>query len=243
MTMNRYFFVNEGDYKPNQIFSITGQEHNHICKVLRMKVGDKIVCLPNNNMLINCEIVSFSKEETKVRILGVEESQNECKTSLTVFVSLLKSDKFEFLITKLTELGVKKIVPFETKFMTAKQNKNKNERLNQIAKDACKQCRRARVIDIEKCLTFNQMLERINKYDKAIFAYENEKATLLTSIDVSQSNNVAIIIGSEGGFDCDEAEKIKNAGAITVSLGKRILRAETAVIALASIMQYKLNEI
>lgn len=242
--MERYFFVKSGSYKVGQEIKIDGIEHNHISKVLRSKVGDKIVCLPNNGMLLYCEIVSFSKVETVVKIERIEKSESECESSLTVFVPLLKSDKFEFLITKLTELGVKKIVPFESEFMTAKQSKNdKSERFLQIAKDACKQCRRARLIEIENMISFDEMLKQIKNYDFAFFAYENERMKKLSSFDLSGVKNVAMIVGSEGGFSSEEANKIVQANAQIISLGNRILRAETACIALASVLQFKLGEI
>lgn len=249
--MERYFFVESGNYKVGDQIKIEGIEHNHISKVLRSKVGDKIVCLPNDGTLLFCQIVSFSKLATTVKIDRVEQSESETKTSLTVFVPLLKSDKFEFLITKLTELGVKKIVPFESQFMTAKPTKNdKTERYTQIAKDACKQCRRAKLIEIENLISFDEMLNQIKNYDYAFFAYENERTQKLSSFNLQSSTvegclhkNIAMIVGSEGGFSTQEAEKIVNANAKIISLGNRILRAETACLALASILQYKLNEI
>ncbi|MGN1227143.1 MAG: RsmE family RNA methyltransferase [Christensenellales bacterium] len=241
--MERFFFIENKDYKVNDKIEISGIEHNHISKVLRMKIGDKIVCLPNNGLLIYCEIVSFSKQVTICKVEKIEQSSNECDTSLTVFVPLLKSDKFEFLITKLTELGVKKIVPFVSTFMTAKQGNDKTERFIQIGKDACKQCRRAKIIEIGNLLAFDEMLKTISTYDMTIFAYENEKTSKLKDINLNGCQNVAMIVGSEGGFSEKEAEQISNSGAKTVSLGKRILRAETAVITLASILQYELNEI
>lgn len=243
VTMERYFFINEKDYKVNDIIEITGIEHNHISKVLRMRVGDKIVCLPNNNLLIYCEIISFSKIATTCKIEKIEESKNECKSSLTVFVPLLKSDKFEFLITKLSELGIKKIVPFKSKFMTAQKGNDKTERQLQIAKDACKQCRRGKLIEIAKLIEFEQMLKEIQTFDLAFFAYENERTSKLQDIDISNLNNIAMIVGSEGGFSQEEAERIVEANAKIISLGNRILRAETACLALASILQYKLGEI
>lgn len=241
--MERYFFVSEKDYKINEIINISGVEHNHISKVLRCKVGDKIVCLPNNDLLLECEIVGFTKQQTSVKVLNISNGQSECKTNLIVFVPLLKSDKFEFLITKLTELGVKKIIPFESQFMTAKQGNDKSERYLQIAKDACKQCRRTRLIEIAPLISFDEMCKQINDFDKVVFAYENERTKRLKDIDFKGLSNVAMIVGSEGGFSEDEAKQIVENGAEIVSLGNRILRAETACLTLASILQYKLNEI
>lgn len=241
--MERFFFVEKGDYKVGDFIDIVGVEHNHLSKVLRSKVGDKIVCLQNDGKLMFCEIVSFSKVATRVTIEKIEHSQNECETSLTAFLPLLKGEKFEFLVTKLSELGVKKIIPFKSVFATAKEGRDKSQRLEQIARDACKQCRRANTIEIENVLEFDEMVERIKDFDSVIFAYENERQSKLSALDFEKKKNVAFIVGSEGGFSEDECEKIVNAGAKIVSLGNRILRAETAVITLASILQYKLNEI
>lgn len=245
IVMERYFFIEENPtYAVGQLISITGIEHNHISKVLRSKVGDKIVCLPNNGNLLHCTIVAFSKTETKVKVESIEQSQTETKSNLTVFVPLLKSDKFEFLIAKLTELGVKKIVPFQSQFMTAKPSKSdKTDRLTQIAKDACKQCRRAKLIELENLITFDELVARIDDYDYAFFAYENERMHKLSAFDLSSANNVAMIVGSEGGFSEDEVSRLTATKAEIISLGNRILRAETACITLASILQYKLGEI
>lgn len=241
--MERYFFVENANYNIGDIIKISSVEHNHISKVLRMKMNDKIVCLPNNGELLEATIIGFSKNETQVKIDKIKQCETECKTNLIVYVPLLKGDKFEFLITKLTELGVKKIIPFKSQYMTAKQGNDKSQRLNQIAKDACKQCRRARIIEIGELIEFDDMLSQIENYDITIFAYENERQCNLKDLDLSKFTNVSMIVGSEGGFSEEEVEKIVNAKAQIVSLGNRILRAETAVLTLASIIQYKLGEI
>ena len=238
------FFIDNYEYNIGDIIVLKGEEHHHLSKVLRTKINEIVECFSNGDEKYICEVVSINKEQTTLKLLKKEIANTNPISNLTVFTALLKGDKFEFLITKLTELGVSKLIPFESEFCIGKNVGNKSARYIQIAKDACKQCKRSRILDVEEIITFSQMLSQIKTFDKVFFAYEKETNKYLKELlkDVKKEDNIAIILGSEGGFSEKEAQMIVEKGGISVSLGKRILRAETANVMLASIVLYEMGE-
>ena len=238
--MKRYFFV-ENKANVGDTIRIEGQEHTHISKVLRLQVGDEIVCLPNDESTLNTKIIAIDKNSTTVVVESIEYPNQETRTSLTVYVAMPKGDKFEFLITKLTELGVKRIVPFESQYSIAKPL-DKKDRYLTIAREACKQCRRTKIIEIGSPIRFNELLVQITTFDKVIFASELEINNALSDVSFDNASNVAVIVGSEGGFSEEEADKIIASGGLSVTLGNRILRAETAGIVVPAIIQFLLGE-
>ena len=148
-------------------------------------------------------------------------------------LSICEDDKLDLVTQKLCELGATKIIPFESDFTVAKPNPNKIARLNKVSEEACKQCGRSIPLKVENAISFKQMLEQIAEYDIVLFANEKER---LASQEIQDKNNIAIIIGSEGGFSDSEIEQIKSRGAKCIGLGERILRTETASIALCAIV-------
>jgi 16S rRNA (uracil1498-N3)-methyltransferase len=237
------FYIEE-DLKVGKLFNLIGSEHNHLSKVLRSKVGEVVLVYNNTNFLFTCEIKDIKKEFTTLCVISREEAKTNPKSNLTLFVALLKGEKFEFLITKLTELGVSCIVPFESEFCTSKNVRDKETRQKQIAIDAIKQCKRTKLIEISKPLKFNEMLSSLNAFDKVLFAYEKDENHSLKDVlkEIKSNEKVAVIVGSEGGFSEKEAEEIVKSGAIQISLGNRILRAETACVALSTIVLNHLGE-
>lgn len=242
--MSKMFFVDEKEYNVNDKIEISGTEHNHLAYVLRMAVGDEIICLANDGNEMICQIIEITKKYTIVRVKEIKKSITNPTRKVTLYVSLLKGEKFKFLITKLTELGIDRIVPFESEFMTAKKGNDKTEKFTQVARDACKQCHRSKLITIDNVITFDEMCKQIKNYDLSIFAYENEKTKAVKDLfNGSNYQNISVIIGSEGGFSLNEVNKLVDAGACIVTLGKRILRAETACLTLSSIVMYELGEL
>ena len=150
----------------------------------------------------------------------------------------------EFLLQKLSELGVKKLVPFESEF-TIKKPKDKAERYKKLAEEACKQCGRSLPLEVAECISFKAMLKEISKTEKTFFAYEIELDGSLSVKDMleelKEDRDIALIVGSEGGFSQREAESILEAGASAVSLGKRILRCETACVAMTALVSLYLE--
>lgn len=171
------------------------------------------------------------------------------KTNITLYIAFLKSDKMDYLVQKAVEIGVKRIVPFFSKNVVVKLDEKskvkRREKLQKIADEACKQCGRMDTVNIEEFLNFNELKDSL-KEDKIFFAYEASKDSLRREInDMKQRNinNIGIIIGAEGGFLESEAEELNKLDNVCcVSLGERILRAETAAINLLSILIYEMEE-
>ena len=227
-------------------FKIIGSEVHHI-QVLRHKVGDVIII--NNT---NFEIVSIKKKDITVKKLGeiVDNISRNC--NVTLFQSFLKSDKMEIVVQKAVEIGSKNIVPFFSSNTVVKlDNKTKikrKEKLEIIALEAIKQCGRTDDVVINDFLLFNDVVEKVKGYDLCIFAYENETVNIKQVIQNIKNtkriyNNIAIIIGPEGGFTSNEVSILKNIDNVhTVSLGDIILKAETAGIYVQSIVMYEFEK-
>lgn len=243
--MKRFFILKENIL--NSTIVLDGEEHNHLSKVLRLKVNDEVECFYNSSQVYNCKILEITKNYSKLQILSSYDCLQNPKTNLTLFQALPKQDKLETVCQKLTELGVKKVVPFVSSFCIAKENSNKIERLNKIIVSASKQCGRTSLLEVENTKSFNEMLDCLKNYHFVIFASELDNKTdclikKLSTLNM-QGKCVAYIIGSEGGFSAEEAKKIKELqNVITINLGKRILRTETASVAIASMLQLVLGE-
>ena len=240
------FYITKNDISNNTIL-LQGEEHNHLSKVLRLKVNDEVECFYDNSEVYKCKIVEITKNYSKLEVLSSYVCPQNPVSNLTLFQGLPKLDKLETVCQKLTELGVKRIVPFTSTFCIAKGNDNKTERINKIIISACKQCGRTNLLELEKTISFKEMLNKLSEFDVVLFASELDDKTenlvsKLTNLNM-QGKAVAYIIGSEGGFSKEEAEKIKALPNVTtINLGKRILRTETASVALASILQLILGE-
>lgn len=232
-------FIIEEEVLIGQEFEITGEEAKHIM-VLRHDVGDNI--LVNDKV---CEIKSISKQV--VRCLAIEQAEERGvpNTKVTLFQALLKSDKMEFVIQKAVEIGGAEIIPFISKNVVVKLDDKdkikKVDRWNKISVEASKQCGRSDIVEVKNIFSFLDMVNELKKFDKVIIAYENEvnslKEVIRENLDI---NNIAIVIGAEGGFDENEVKQVlENEKAVSVSLGERILRAETASLNLLSILMYE----
>jgi len=236
--MARRFIIKE-DIELGQMVEIIGEEAHHIM-ILRHKVGDKI--LVNDKI---CEIKEISKQSISCFALEQAKEEGVPELKVTLFQALLKSDKMELVIQKAVEIGVAEISPFVSKNVVVKLDDKdkikKVDRWNKISLEASKQCGRSDIVNVTKVCSFDNMLESLDKFDKIFVAYENEinslKKFIRSNFDVK---NIAIIIGAEGGFEKGEVDKIlENKKAVSVSLGKRILRAETASLNLLSILMYE----
>ena len=233
-------FVTDDYQITDNIIEIYGEEAKHI-EVLRHKINDIIEV--NNR---NCKILNIEKNKVVCEIFGEEIKRGLPNIDITLYQALLKSDKMEYVIQKSVELGISKIVPFESKNIVVKlkdNEKNKKlERWNKISKEATKQCGRTDEVDVSNILSFKEMINDLDNYTSVILAYENEEQPLKEVLKQLNHEKLAIIIGAEGGFDKQEVEKILgNKKAVSVSLGTRILRAETASLNLISILGYEFD--
>ncbi len=236
------FFVNNNQITGN-IVSITSKDARHIYSVLRMKKGEKIY-ISNKDTAEKylSEIENISKEIIQCTILEKVET-TEPLTEVTLFQGLPKADKMEYIIQKSVELGVHEIVPVEMKncVVKLKDPDKKILRWQAISESAAKQSKRNIIPKVTGVLSIKNLLEQLKNFDLVIVAYENEEKTTLKQVlkETRGNNKIAIIVGPEGGIDKNELDMLVNYGAKAVTLGKRILRTETASIAILSMMIYE----
>lgn len=229
------FFASENSRK-NDTYIISGSDHNHIKNVLRMKIGDTFL-VSENGVSNLCTIISMNEEETTAGIT-VENYQNtELPIRIYLFQGLPKSDKLELIIQKSVELGAFAIVPTEMNRCVVriedKKKKNKVERWQAIAESAAKQSKRNIVPEIRDIVSFKQALTFAESLDMILVPFEAHngmESTRTALSEIKPGMSIGIFIGPEGGFSEKEIEEAKNFGAKTISLGKRILRTETAAI-------------
>ena len=232
-------FITNNSIINNKVI-ITDEEHNHLNNVLRLKVGDEIIVTCFDEYDYICKIISITKKQTECTILDKVKNEHNPKGKIDVWQALIKNDKMSLLTQKLNEIGIKNLFLFESKFQTVKPSENKQDKLQKISNQSTKQCRRSLPLMVSKVFSFADMINEIKSYDYVIFANETETKNKLNKIitELHINKRIAIIVGSEGGFDKDEIESIINAGAHSISLGNRILRAETASICLASFVSF-----
>lgn len=235
------FYVND-KLDINNIYAIEGIEHNHIKNVMRMSVGDSLILVCGDDYDYYAQIVAMSKGETKVKIQRKEINNYNSLVDLTVFQALTKSDNMSLIVQKLTELGVNTFIPFESEFITSKDKFGKVNKLQEISNQSIKQCKRSKPMNVLDTIKFDKLVDYIKDYDVVIFANECEKSESLSKIAINNKQRIALIIGSEGGFSAKEIEGLIANGAKSISMGKRILRAETASIALASVVMFRIGE-
>lgn len=237
----RRFYVKPEDIA-NDIVTISGNEFWHLTKVLRYKVGyNLIVCNNFDGIDYLCELCEISKDYAIAKVQ--EKLDNECKTKckITLFQALPKGDKVDLITQKAVELGVSNIVFFNSDFVS--ESKFNLERLNKINVEACKQCGRSRISNIFGLVDFEQVVQNFDKFDKVVVCYENEKInSIKNELEGKNFENIAIVIGSEGGFSQSEIDVCKTNNASIVTLGKRILRCETASIVVCGLVLYALGE-
>lgn len=236
------FFVDNSQINEKKVV-IENQDAKHISTVLRMRIGEEItVCNKEDGNKYLAKIESITKEKVECAILEKLES-TESKIRITLFQGIPKADKMEFVLQKAVELGAQSIVPLEMKNCVSKikDEEKKLSRWKLIAEAAAKQSKRNIIPKIEKVENINVLKDRIKEFDLVIVAYEDEKTKTIKDI-LSKNKNIskiAIVVGPEGGIDKEEIKPLLENGAIAVSLGKRILRTETAPLAMLSMIMYE----
>ncbi|MBQ8229751.1 MAG: 16S rRNA (uracil(1498)-N(3))-methyltransferase [Clostridia bacterium] len=235
--LKRFFVENIGENA-----ELTGEEFEHAKNVLRLSVGDEVILLDNSGKEYTAVITAVEKKRMSLNIVRTEVGAREAETEVCLLFGYLKNaDKNEFIVQKAVELGVKKIGVFSSEYSSAYMNENKLERLNKVAKEAAKQCLRATAPRVEYFDTLKKALVTAKGYENKLFACEfaTESKCEVASI----KGSTAIVIGSEGGFSRSEEEQANELGFSSVTLGKRILRAETAAVALTGVVMFVLGEL
>lgn len=224
--------------------TVCGDDANHISKVLRLKEGESILFCDGKNTDYYCSIESAEKSEVVAKIEKTEQNNTEPPISITLYQSIPKSDKMEYIIQKCVELGVKKIVPVDAKRCVARLKDDKKlARWQKIADEAAKQCGRGERVTVEKPVPFKEAILKPDENVLKIIPYENEKdGNLKNILNDNNANEFAVYIGPEGGFDDLEIEMALKNDVHSVTLGPRILRTETAPIAVISAIMYELGD-
>lgn len=216
---------------------ITGPDATHLARVLRTKPGDTLVLCDGNGTDYDAVVDKVTPEEILCTILSSIPSKAEPSLWTDVYIGYAKGDRMELAIQKCVELGASRIIPFFSQNCVAqpKKEESKNERYNRIATEAAKQCGRGILPKVEMPLTFKEVLTQATQCDTALFLYEVGGHPLHSALQ--QQKHIAIITGAEGGFTPAEAAQADAAGCVTIGLGPRILRCETApIVTLAAIM-------
>lgn len=238
--MKRFFLSQRLDV--GHKYKIDGIEHNHLKNVLRLNEGDQIIVVCGDEFDYIAQIIQITKGDTTIVVQDKTPNISNPKSDVTVFQALVKSENMSLIVQKLTELGVTTFVPFLSEFITSKDKTNKFQKLQEISNQSIKQCKRSKPMNVSPVLSFKEVLTKLKDYDVIIFANECEKTRNLNELNLTKDNKIAIIIGSEGGFSSSEIESLIYAKANSISLGKRILRAETASIGLTAVVMYLLGE-
>lgn len=245
-----HFFVPTENIKENQIF-ISGEDVNHIKNVLRMKTGSELIILNGEDQNeYHCVIEEIEADRVCCKLCFVKQDGVELPSRVYLFQALPKSDKMELVIQKAVELGVYQVIPVAAKRSVVKLDQKKEaakiQRWNTIAEAAAKQSKRAIIPTVSKVMTMEEVLSYTEEFDQKLIPYEladkesmSKTRTCIESIQPGQ--RIAVIIGPEGGFDEKEVEKACEGGFIPITLGKRILRTETAGFTVMSWIMYQLE--
>lgn len=242
-------FIENKHMQDNKI-NITGEDVKHISNVLRMKPNDKIeVCNLGNNKNYLVQIEEIKKDIIITNIIEEKEQVNESNVKIDLYQGLPKADKMELIIQKTTEIGISKIIPIDMERcivkLDEKESKKKIDRWQKIAEAAAKQSKRDIIPVVENKVKIKDIIKNIKEYDLFLIAYEEENTNTLKqelqSITGKEKYKIGILIGPEGGISIEEIENLKNNGAKIVTLGKRILRCETAPIVMTSNIMYELE--
>ena len=245
----RRFFV-EKIIPTGGFLSITGKEARHIVTVLRMKKGETLILMDREGQSFEATIEAVHYKEVKVRITKTIPPLPPSPIEMSLAQAIIKSHPMEYLIKKVTELGIGSIHPFYSERTVIKlkpeQLKNKMDRWMEIMKSACKQCGRVTLPTLNTPLPFEELINTVpNKKTLKVLLWEDEDKVdlkrLLTSM--SFAPHVFAIVGPEGGFTSNEINRAREAGFQIISLGNRILRAETAAVSLISIIQYEWGDL
>jgi 16S rRNA (uracil1498-N3)-methyltransferase len=232
----------------NDRLRIEGDEIKHVRKVLRLKAGDEIVIFDGAGKEYEGSIIEESPSSVEVMVQNIFISEKESHLGVTLAQSLLKGEKMDYLIQKATELGVKEIIPFFSSRSIPRFEKTnafkRHRRWKKIAIEASKQCGRGVIPDIEPIQDYSEMVQNTSPEFLRLVLWEKEGTRLKEILEESKGKKqIFFIVGPEGGLTSEEVWLAKQNGFTPVTLGKRILRAETASLCFLSILQYEWGDV
>ena len=229
---------------------ITGDDVKHIYKVLRLSKSDKVSINNLDGKEFIGEITDITKEKVTLKILEQCASICESNINIHLYQGMPKGSKMDTIVQKGTELGLNKIIPLWTKRVIIRRDEaslSKVDRWKRIAIEACKQCKRSAVPVIEQGIDMEELYLRLQGYDLIIVPYENSENYGLKAVreklNKKEIKNIAIVIGPEGGFEAEEIENLKTLKGEIITLGRRILRTETAGVITSAIIQYEFGDL
>ena len=242
--MHRFFAGNESFYRNSVV--LKGTDAIHIFTVIRLQTGDKIQVLDGKGSLYVVKLADVKAKLVKGKIISSEKVNTESSLTIHLGQSLIKGNKFDVVLRKSVELGVKKITPLMTERTVVKSDGNKKiARWQKIAEESCKQCGRSSIPKVsESIIRLDVFCQQEIEADLKLMFWELESEKGLKDINPDKTPlSVSVLIGPEGGFTIDEVETARSHGFQTVSLGPRILRAETAPLVVLSLLQSKWGDI
>lgn len=242
-----HFFVKQEQIGPD-VITVTGPDVNHIKNVLRMRPGEKVLISNGVDRDYLCEIASVTGEAVTASILSEEKEGTELPVKIWLFQGLPKGDKMELIIQKAVELGVYRVVPVETRRTVVKLDSKKEEarvrRWNAVSESAAKQSKRIVIPEVSGVMTFKEALAFTEGFDKKMIPFEHAEGMKETKefiAGVEPGMNVAVFIGPEGGFEDEEIALAETYGVKPVTLGRRILRTETAGMAILAVLMFQME--
>ena len=239
------FFVAEKEMN-NSFIVLTGENANH-AKVLRLKLGEQVLVCDGTGRECICTISDITPSQVSLVVASEQTSQAEPRVKASIYMAFPKADKLEHVIQKATELGASEIIAFPSARCVSRPDDKalakKTERWQKIAESAAQQSGRGLIPLVTVLKSFDEAIQRALTADKAILFYENESAfTLQASLNEAPFSSISLITGPEGGFEESEVQKAQSAGISVCTLGKRILRCETAPLCALSALMYHIGE-
>lgn len=244
----QHFFVTPDQVQDDSI-TITGSDVNHMKNVLRMHIGEEVTINDGNNISYLCTVESFKEDIALLHIEDRHMTDTELASHIYLFQGLPKQDKMELIVQKAVELGVYEVVPVATKRAVVKLDEKKAlkkvARWQQIAESAAKQAARGYIPRVHELMSYKEALSYAEALDLVLIPYElaegmKETKEIIEKILPGQS--IGIFIGPEGGFEVEEVEAAISMGAKSITLGKRILRTETAGLTTLSVLMFHLEQ-
>ena len=233
-----WFF--SGEEIVSDTYYLSGENAQH-AKVLRLRTGEEVTVVTPSGGQCDCVVAA----ENELRVVNRKKCENEPDVFVTLYQALPKGDKMDYIVQKCVELGVGKIVPMISARCISRPDekslKKKRERWQKIALQAAMQSRRGRIPEVYPCISFSEAAQMTRENDKTVFFYElgGESVKRILSETAPKPKTIGMFIGSEGGFDEAEVKTVTAHGGVAATLGKRILRAETAPLAALSIIMYQ----
>jgi len=239
--MQRYF-INSTQVH-NNIITIINSDVHHIKNVMRMKIDDEIiVCDELENVYLG-KIITISNEEVKVEIVKNIDAKSELPINVTIAHGLVRREKTEEVIRRLAELGCYEYQPIIMNRSIVKVVNDKSERQNKIIKEACEQSQRNRLMILSPVIDLKKLIARKDEFSLCLYADFNPNvAHLKPLLQKFTGKNILVVIGPEGGFSIEEVTTLDKAGFIPITLGKRVLRTETAPLYVMSVIGYEFEK-